>query len=115
MRAGDDHDLAGDVIRRDWVDRRGDLAGPQHLSELDRERANTAGCTINENPIARRQKIHSRREHDDHRRVHCGVFGEAHSSVVAHLNQHLSGDTASSFELVLELILDGLQRLHKHD
>ena len=29
---------------------------------------------------------------------------------VAHIQQHLDGDTASSFELVLDLILDGLAR-----
>jgi AcrR family transcriptional regulator len=31
--------------------------------------------------------------------------------MVAHVRQHLDGDTASSFELVLDLILDGLVRL----
>jgi AcrR family transcriptional regulator len=31
--------------------------------------------------------------------------------MVAHVRQHLEGDTASSFELVLDLILDGLVRL----
>jgi hypothetical protein len=30
---------------------------------------------------------------------------------VAHIQQHLDGDTASSFELVLDLVLDGLARL----
>lgn len=30
---------------------------------------------------------------------------------VAHIQQHLDGDTASSFELVLDLILDGITRL----
>jgi hypothetical protein len=30
---------------------------------------------------------------------------------VAHVQQHLSGDSTSSFELVLDLILDGLVRL----
>lgn len=30
---------------------------------------------------------------------------------VAHVEQHLAGDTGSSFELVLDLILDGLTRL----
>jgi AcrR family transcriptional regulator len=30
---------------------------------------------------------------------------------IAHIQQHLDGDTASSFELVLDLILDGLARL----
>ena len=32
--------------------------------------------------------------------------------MVAHVRQHLDGDTASSFELVLDLILDGLVRLN---
>jgi hypothetical protein len=31
--------------------------------------------------------------------------------MVAHVHQHLDGDTARSFELVLDLILDGLVRL----
>jgi len=31
--------------------------------------------------------------------------------MVAHVHQHLAGDTSSSFELVLDLILDGLVRL----
>jgi AcrR family transcriptional regulator len=31
--------------------------------------------------------------------------------MVAHVHQHLDGETASSFELVLDLILDGLVRL----
>jgi AcrR family transcriptional regulator len=31
--------------------------------------------------------------------------------MVAHVRQHLEGDTASSFELVLDLILDGLVRM----
>jgi AcrR family transcriptional regulator len=34
-----------------------------------------------------------------------------HPYVVDHVHQHLSGDSASSFELVLDLILDGLVRL----
>jgi hypothetical protein len=32
--------------------------------------------------------------------------------MVAHVRQHLDGNTASSFELVLDLILDGLVRLN---
>ncbi len=32
--------------------------------------------------------------------------------MVAHVRQHLEGDTSSSFELVLDLILDGLVRLN---
>lgn len=39
------------------------------------------------------------------------VSGESHPHTVAHVNQHLNGDSASSFELVLDLILDGLVRL----
>jgi hypothetical protein len=31
-------------------------------------------------------------------------------NTIAHVQQHLDGDTASSFELVLDLILDGLAR-----
>jgi AcrR family transcriptional regulator len=34
-----------------------------------------------------------------------------HPHMVAHVRQHLAGDTSSSFELVLDLILDGLVRL----
>lgn len=40
-----------------------------------------------------------------------GRSAEDHPYTVAHVQQHLDGDTASSFELVLDLILDGLQRL----
>ena len=35
-----------------------------------------------------------------------------HPYTIAHVHQHLDGDTASSFELVLDLILDGVQRLN---
>ncbi|GAA1223496.1 TetR/AcrR family transcriptional regulator C-terminal domain-containing protein [Rhodoglobus aureus] len=45
----------------------------------------------------------------------AGVSTETHPYMVAHVNQHLSGETASSFELVLDLILDGLERLDKRD
>jgi AcrR family transcriptional regulator len=34
-----------------------------------------------------------------------------HRHMVAHVHQHLDGETAKSFELVLDLILDGLVRL----
>ena len=34
-----------------------------------------------------------------------------HSRTIAHVHQHLDGSTSSSFELVLDLILDGLVRL----
>lgn len=33
---------------------------------------------------------------------------------VAHVHQHLNGETSSSFELVLDLILDGLANMAKH-
>lgn len=36
---------------------------------------------------------------------------ERHRHSIAHVYQHLEGDTGSSFELVLDLILDGLVRL----
>jgi AcrR family transcriptional regulator len=36
---------------------------------------------------------------------------ETHPHTVAHVHEHLNGNTASSFELVLDLILDGLVRL----
>jgi AcrR family transcriptional regulator len=34
--------------------------------------------------------------------------------MIAHVQQHLDGDTSSSFELVLDLILDGLVRLDQN-
>ncbi len=40
-----------------------------------------------------------------------GVDRERFPYTVAHVEQHLAGDTGSSFELVLDLILDGLTRL----
>ncbi len=36
---------------------------------------------------------------------------EQHPLTIAHVHQHLEGDTSSSFELVLDLILDGLAGL----
>jgi AcrR family transcriptional regulator len=36
---------------------------------------------------------------------------ERHPHSIEHVQQHIDGDTGSSFELVLDLILDGLQRL----
>ncbi len=36
---------------------------------------------------------------------------DSHPYTVAHVHQHLNGETASSFELVLDLILDGLAAL----
>ena len=41
----------------------------------------------------------------------AGISSKTHPYMVAHVHQHLSGDSASSFELVLDLILDGLVRL----
>jgi hypothetical protein len=35
----------------------------------------------------------------------------AHAHTIAHVRQHMEGKTESSFELVLDLILDGLVRL----
>ena len=40
-----------------------------------------------------------------------GVAADEHPHTIIHVQQHLDGDTASSFELVLDLILDGLGRL----
>lgn len=40
-----------------------------------------------------------------------GLSPDRHARVIAHVHQHLDGDTSSSFELVLDLILDGLRRL----
>jgi AcrR family transcriptional regulator len=41
----------------------------------------------------------------------AGIDSDDHPHTVAHVQQHLDGDTASSFELVLDLIIDGLTRL----
>jgi len=41
------------------------------------------------------------------------VSPDTHPHTIAHVRQHLDGDTASSFELVLDLILDGLVHLHE--
>ena len=43
----------------------------------------------------------------------AGVSAETYPYTVAHVRQHLDGDTASSFGLVLDLILDGLVRLEQ--
>ncbi len=40
-----------------------------------------------------------------------GLSAEELPHTVTHIQQHLDGDTASSFELVLDLILDGLARM----
>ncbi len=39
------------------------------------------------------------------------VSPDTHPHTIAHVHQHLDGNTGSSFELVLDLILDGLTRL----
>ena len=41
----------------------------------------------------------------------AGISSQTYPYMVAHVHQHLSGNSASSFELVLDLILDGLVRL----
>ncbi len=40
-----------------------------------------------------------------------GLSPDEHPFTITHVQQHLDGDTESSFELVLDLILDGLVRL----
>lgn len=44
----------------------------------------------------------------------AGVDATRFPYMVAHVEQHLAGDTGSSFELVLDLILDGLTRIDQH-
>ncbi|MGF1597568.1 MAG: TetR/AcrR family transcriptional regulator [Acidimicrobiales bacterium] len=39
------------------------------------------------------------------------MSSERHPHTIAHVNEHLRGNSGSSFELVLDLILDGLTRL----
>ncbi len=41
----------------------------------------------------------------------ASVAPDTHPHTVAHVHQHVDGHTGSSFELVLDLILDGLTRL----
>jgi AcrR family transcriptional regulator len=41
----------------------------------------------------------------------AGISPDTQPYLVAHIRQHLDGDTGRSFELVLDLILDGLVRL----
>ncbi|MEI2700757.1 MAG: TetR/AcrR family transcriptional regulator C-terminal domain-containing protein [Microthrixaceae bacterium] len=41
----------------------------------------------------------------------AGIDAEDHPHTAAHVQQHLDGDSASSFELVLDLILDGIASL----
>lgn len=40
---------------------------------------------------------------------------ETHPHTIAHVHQHLAGESTSSFEIVLDLILDGLVRLRADD
>ncbi len=40
----------------------------------------------------------------------ASVSPETHPRTIAHVHEHLQGRTSSSFELVLDLILDGLER-----
>lgn len=42
-----------------------------------------------------------------------GLDPDRHANTLRHVHQHLDGNTASSFELVLDLILDGLVRLDR--
>ena len=53
--------------------------------------------------------------HDDPvataQRFLAGISTGSYPYMAAHVRQHLDGDTSSSFELVLDLILDGLVRL----
>jgi len=55
------------------------------------------------------------RGHDDPEataeRYLVGISAATYPHMAAHVRQHLDGDTASSFELVLDMILDGLVRL----
>jgi AcrR family transcriptional regulator len=57
------------------------------------------GMNIGDDPEARANEFLS------------GISDADHPHMVAHVRQHLAGDTSSSFELVLDLILDGLVRL----
>ena len=41
----------------------------------------------------------------------AGISATTYPHMVAHVRQHVDGETGSSFELVLDLILDGLVRL----
>lgn len=45
----------------------------------------------------------------------AAVSTDRHPYTIAHVHQHIAGDTASSFELVLDLILDGLVGLGQKD
>jgi len=40
-----------------------------------------------------------------------GLAADEFPHTITHVQQHLDGDTARSFELVLDLILDGLTRM----
>jgi len=49
------------------------------------------------------------------RRFLDGIAAEEFPHTAAHVRQHLAGETGSSFEVVLDLILDGLARMHRAD
>jgi AcrR family transcriptional regulator len=51
--------------------------------------------------------------HGKARSFMAGLSPDTHPFMVAHIQEHLDGHTASSFELVLDLILDGLVRLNR--
>lgn len=50
---------------------------------------------------------------DKGRSFMAGLSSEQYPYMVAHIQEHLDGHTGSSFELVLDLILDGLVRLDR--
>jgi AcrR family transcriptional regulator len=51
--------------------------------------------------------------HGKARSFMAGLSPDTYPYMVAHIQEHLDGHTASSFELVLDLILDGLVRLDR--
>ncbi len=51
--------------------------------------------------------------HGKARAFMSGLSPDTYPYMVAHIQEHLEGQTASSFELVLDLILDGLVRLDR--
>ena len=67
------------------------------------EREMTAGAMDPEDPDATAQDFLA------------GLDPEAHPHAIAHVREHLDGETASSFELVLDLIIDGLVALDALD
>jgi AcrR family transcriptional regulator len=63
------------------------------------------GYTIQQLGLARHSDLEAKA-----REFIASVDPVAHPRVLRHVHQHLEGDTAPSFELVLDLILDGLAR-----